>query len=44
MSVLERIAYFQNRRNEAPNQELAKELAEKQDHEGIREIAEANKR
>ena len=39
MSVLDRIAYFQNRRDEAPNQALAKELAEKKDKAGIREIA-----
>jgi hypothetical protein len=40
MSVLNRISYFQNRRDEVPNQELARELADKKDHEGIREIAE----
>ncbi len=40
MSVLNRIAYFQNRRDEVLNQELAKELAEKKNHKGIREIAE----
>ena len=40
MSVLNRIAYFQNRRDEMPNRELAKELAEIKDREGIREIAE----
>lgn len=40
MSVLNRIAYFQNRRDEVPNQELARELAEKKDEDGIREIAE----
>ena len=40
MSVLNRIAHFQNRRDEVPNQELARELAEKKDREGIREIAE----
>ncbi|MBC7186623.1 MAG: hypothetical protein H5U38_06275 [Calditrichaeota bacterium] len=39
MSVLQRIAYFQNRRDEVPNQELAKELARAQDRAGIREIA-----
>jgi len=39
MSALERIAYFQNRRDEVPNQELARELAEKRDQAGIREIA-----
>jgi len=40
MSVLNRIAYFQNRRDEVPNQELAKELASRKDKTGIREIAE----
>ena len=40
MSVLNRIAHFQNRRDEVPNQELARDLAEQKDHEGIREIAE----
>jgi len=40
MSALNRIAYFQNRRDEVPNQELAWELAEKKDHRGIHEIAE----
>lgn len=39
MSVLNRIAYFQNRRDEVPNQELAKVLATKKDKKGIREIA-----
>ncbi|MCW4010631.1 MAG: hypothetical protein NWF05_08430 [Candidatus Bathyarchaeota archaeon] len=28
MSVLDKIAFFQNRRDEVPNQQLAKELAE----------------
>jgi hypothetical protein len=40
MSVLNRIAYFQNRRDEVPNQELARDLATHQDHAGIQEIAE----
>ena len=40
MSVLNRIAYLQNHRDEAPNQELARELAEQKDRAGIREIAE----
>jgi len=40
MSILNRIAHFQNRRDEVPNQELARELAKKKDREGIREIAE----
>ncbi len=39
MSVLNRIAHFQGRRDERPNQELAAELAENRDTEGIREIA-----
>jgi hypothetical protein len=39
MSVLNKIAYFQNRRDEVPNQELARELAETKNLEGIREIA-----
>jgi len=40
MSVLNRIAFFQNRRDEVPNQELAGALARKKDRKGIREIAE----
>jgi hypothetical protein len=39
MSTLQRIAYYQNRRDEVLNQELAKELAAKKDRKGIREIA-----
>ena len=39
MSALHRIAYYQNRRDEAPNRELAKELAAEKDRKGIREIA-----
>ena len=39
MSVLNRIAHLQNRRDEVPNQELVRELAERKDHTGIREIA-----
>jgi hypothetical protein len=39
MSVLNRLAHFQNRRDEVPNQELARELAETGDLAGIREIA-----
>ena len=39
MSTLPRIAYYQNRRDEVPNQELAKELAAKKDRQGIQEIA-----
>ncbi len=40
MSVLNRIAYFQNRRDEVPNQELAKDLAATKDRKGIQEISE----
>ncbi|MGZ3673776.1 MAG: hypothetical protein ACXVCO_05655 [Ktedonobacterales bacterium] len=40
MTTLERIAYFQKRRDEVPNQELARDLASRQDIEGICEIAE----
>ena len=40
MSVLEKIAYYRNRRDEVPNQELARELAETENRDGIREIAE----
>jgi hypothetical protein len=39
MSVLERIAYFQGRRDEVPNQELAKQLVQARDRDGIQEIA-----
>jgi vesicle coat complex subunit len=38
--VLEKIVYYRNRRDEVPNQELARELAETENMEGIREIAE----
>ena len=40
MSILNKIAYFQNRRDEIPNQELARELVQTKDIQGIREIAE----
>jgi hypothetical protein len=40
MSALNKIAYYQNRRDEVPNQQLAKELAQTQNHQGIKEIAE----
>jgi hypothetical protein len=40
MSVLNRIAYYQNRQDEVPNQELAHQLAEAEDRQGIQEIAE----
>ncbi|MBI5290319.1 MAG: hypothetical protein HY872_00390 [Chloroflexi bacterium] len=39
MTVLNRIAYFQNRRDEVPNQELAGELAATKNKKGIKEIA-----
>jgi hypothetical protein len=39
MSVLNEIAWFQHRRDEIPNQILAKKLAEGDDVEGIAEIA-----
>ena len=39
MSVLNRIACLQRRRDEVPNQELARELVEHKDREGIEEIA-----
>lgn len=40
MSVLNRLAYCLGRRDEVPNQELARDLAAKKDKAGIREIAE----
>jgi hypothetical protein len=40
MSVLNQIAHFQNRRDEIPNQELARQLVETRNTAGIREIAE----
>ena len=40
MSALNQIAYFRGRRDEIPNQELARALALKKDEAGIREIAE----
>lgn len=39
MSTLDKIAFFQNRRDEVPNQVLAKELVETKNSVGIREIA-----
>jgi len=39
LSVLNRIAHFQNRRDEVPNQKLARDLATRKDKAGIREIA-----
>ena len=38
MSILNRLAIAQGRRDEAPNQALARELAEREDQEGIREL------
>ena len=40
MSALDRIAHFKNRRDEAPNQELARDLANRKDTAGIRDIVE----
>lgn len=40
MSVINNIAYYQNRRDEVPNQQLAHQLAESRDKTGIQEIAE----
>jgi hypothetical protein len=39
MSVLNKIAFYQNRRDEVPNQQLAKELAQTENTKGIKEIA-----
>ena len=38
VSVLNRIATSQGRRDEAPNRELARDLVEQGDHDGIREL------
>jgi hypothetical protein len=40
MSVINRLAHAHNRRDEVPNQELARDLATKKDKAGIHEIAE----
>lgn len=40
MSILNRLATSLDRRDEVPNQELARDLAAKKDKKGIREIAE----
>ena len=40
MSVIDRLSHFLGRRDEVPNQELARDLAAKKDKKGIREIAE----
>jgi hypothetical protein len=39
MTALNKIAYFRNRRDEVPNQELARELAQTRNAADIREIA-----
>lgn len=39
MFVLSKIAFYQNRRDEVPNQNLARELADAENAEGIKEIA-----
>ena len=38
MSVLNRLACSQGRRDETPNRELARDLAEREDRAGIREL------
>ena len=40
MSVLNKIAFYQNRRDEIPNQEVAQALAQTRSQADIREIAE----
>jgi len=40
MSVLNRLAHSLGRRDEAPNQELARELVKRKDKKGIQEVAE----
>ncbi|MEQ8155236.1 MAG: hypothetical protein ABRQ25_10190 [Clostridiaceae bacterium] len=40
MSVLNRIACMQDRKDEVPNQELARELVENNNISGVKEIAE----
>ncbi len=39
MTTLQRISHFQGRRDEVPNQKLARDLALRKDRAGIREIA-----
>jgi hypothetical protein len=39
MSIIDRIAFYKNRRDEVPNQELARDLAKTGNRPGIREIA-----
>lgn len=40
MTALNRLAHSQNRRDEVPNQELARDLAARKDKTGVREVAE----
>jgi hypothetical protein len=40
MSIMNKIAFYQNRRDEVPNQELAQALAQTRNQAGIQEIAE----
>lgn len=40
MSVIDKLAHSLGRRDEVPNQELARKFAEKKDKKGIREVAE----
>ena len=40
MTVISGIAFYQNRRDEVPNQELARQLAKSENRTGIHEIAE----
>jgi len=40
MSVIDKLAHSLGRRDEVPNQELARDLAAKNDQKGIREVAE----
>jgi len=39
MTALDQTAFFQNRRDDIPNQELARKLAESEDRMGVEEIA-----
>ena len=39
MSILNKIAFYQNRRDELPNQEVARALAQSRNHADIQEIA-----
>ncbi len=39
MSALNKIAFYQNRRDDVPNQQLAKELAQTENKSGIAELA-----